>query len=301
LRELDLTTLRLFVSVCETGNIARTAERATIVGSAISKRLAQLEDTVGAPLLARKRHGMQPTPAGQTLLEHARAMLASASAIERDIGAYAAGGRGHVRILASASAIAESLAEDIASFMREPAHARIQVDIEERVSPDIVRGVRDGTASIGVCWDAADIGELRSRPYRTDELAVVVPRTHGLASRKRVRFDDTLAHEHISLPVGSAVQVMLQREAARRDRKFNSRIVVANFEAALRIVRSGLAICIAPREVADVYADAYRLKILALAEPWARRRFVVIYRNEAGLAPAARLLADYLAARGATS
>ena len=79
MRDLDLTTLRLFVSVCETGNIARAGEKASIVGSAISKRLAQLEDTVGTPLLVRKRHGVQPTAAGQTLLEHARTMLDSAA------------------------------------------------------------------------------------------------------------------------------------------------------------------------------------------------------------------------------
>ena len=83
MRDFDLTTLRLFVSVCETGNIARAGEKASIVGSAISKRLAQLEDSVGTPLLVRKRHGVAPTEAGRTLLEHARAMLASAALIDR--------------------------------------------------------------------------------------------------------------------------------------------------------------------------------------------------------------------------
>ena len=55
MRELDLTTLRLFVAVCETRNIARAGEQANLVGSAISKRLAQLEDTVGVRLLQRRR------------------------------------------------------------------------------------------------------------------------------------------------------------------------------------------------------------------------------------------------------
>ena len=72
MRDLDLTTLRLFVSVCETRNIARAAEQASLVGSAISKRIAQLEDTVGVKLLQRRKHGVEPTAAGQTLLEHAR-------------------------------------------------------------------------------------------------------------------------------------------------------------------------------------------------------------------------------------
>src|SRR5690349_19907065 len=60
-RDLDLTTLRLIVSVCELGYIARAGERANIVGSAISKRLAQLEDQVGTPLLVRRRHGVVPS------------------------------------------------------------------------------------------------------------------------------------------------------------------------------------------------------------------------------------------------
>jgi len=297
LRDLDLTTLRLFVSVCETGNIARAGERASIVGSAISKRLAQLEDTVGTPLLVRKRHGVQPTAAGQTLLEHARAMLDGAARIERDMGGYAAGLRGQVRILASVSAMAESLADDVAAFLQLPAHGNIQVDMEERVSPEIVRGVRDGTASVGVCWDAAELGGLQSRPYRTDHLCMVVPANHALAGRDSLRFEQTLDYEHVSLPVNSAVQVMLQRAAARLGRTLIHRVIVTNFEAALRVVRAGLAISLVPREVAEVYARTYGLKVIPLAEPWARRRFIVCFRDAASLSPSAQLLVDHLAAQ----
>ena len=85
MRDLDLQTLRLFAAVCDQRSIARVAEQESIVGSAISKRLAQLEDTVGTPLLLRKRRGVVPTPAGETLLEHARTMLASVGQIERDM------------------------------------------------------------------------------------------------------------------------------------------------------------------------------------------------------------------------
>jgi DNA-binding transcriptional LysR family regulator len=295
LRDLDLTTLRLFVTVCETGNIARAGEQANIVGSAISKRLSQLEDTVGTPLLVRKRHGVAPTAAGQTLLEHARAMLASSARIERDMGAYAAGVRGQVRILASASAMAESLADDVASFLKQPKHKSIRVDMEERISPEVVRGVRDGTASLGICWDAADIGALQSRPYRADHLCMVVPAKHPLASKKSLRFEQTLDYEHVSLPVASAVQVMLQREAAQLGRAVVNRVVVSSFEAALRVVRAGLAISLVPREVAQIYAEAYRLKLVPLAEAWAQRRFIICYRDAQSLAPAAQLLADHLA------
>jgi DNA-binding transcriptional LysR family regulator len=299
LRELDLTSLRLFAAVCETGNIARAGEQASIVPSAISKRLAQLEDTVGTPLLVRKRHGMTPTAAGQTLLEHARTMLDSAARIERDMQGYASGVRGQVRILASVSAMAESLADDVASFLQMPGHGDIQVDMEERVSPEIVRGVREGAASLGVCWDATDPAPLQSRRYRSDHLCIVVPPEHPLAGKKSVRFAQTLDYEHVSLSVNSAVQVMLQREAGQIGRKLNHRVVVSNFEAALRVVRAGLAISLVPAEVAETHVKAFGLKIVALAEPWAERRFIICFREEQTLSPAAQLLVEHLATRHA--
>jgi DNA-binding transcriptional LysR family regulator len=294
LRDFDLTTLRLFVSVCEAGNIARAGEKASIVGSAISKRLAQLEDQVGTPLLVRKRHGVVPTSAGQTLLEHARGMLDGAARIERDMQAYVAGGRGQVRILASVSAMTESLADDVATFLRAPPNRSIRVDLEERVSPEIVRGVREGLASLGVCWDATDHRGLKARPYRSDTLCVVVPPDHPLAKRKSVRFEQTLDYEHVSLPVNSAVQLMLQRRAAAFGRTVNHRVVVSNFEAALRVVRAGLAISLVPREVVDT-PTAAGLHLLSLAEPWAERRVILCYRDESSLTPAAQLLVEHLA------
>lgn len=297
MRDLDLTSLRLFAAVCETGNIARAGDRASIVPSAISKRLAQLEETVGTPLFVRKRHGVTPTPAGFSLLEHARIMLDSAARIERDMEGFAAGVRGQVRILASVSAMAESLAEDVAAFLKMPGHGDIQVDMEERVSPEIVRGVRDGTASLGVCWDAVELGLLPSRTYRSDHLCIVVPADHPLASKKSVRFAQTLDYEHVSLPVNSAVQVMLQREAAQLGRKLNHRVVVTNFDAALRVVRAGLAISLVPFEVAETYVAAYGLKVVPLAEPWAERRFIICFRDAQALSPAAQLLVEHLVRR----
>jgi DNA-binding transcriptional LysR family regulator len=297
LRDLDLTTLRLFVTVCETGNIARAGEKAAIVGSAISKRLAQLEDTVGTSLLVRKRHGVVPTAAGQTLLEHARNILDSATRIERDMQGYAAGVRGQVRMLASVSAMSESLADDVAAFLQLPGHGDIQVDMEERVSPEIVRGIRNGTASLGVCWDAADIGPLQSRPYRSDHLCIALPARHPLAARKRLKFADTLDYEHVSLPVNSAVQVMLQREAARIGRTLTQRVVVTSFEAALRVVRAGLAISVVPDEVSRGFAKTYNLKIVALDETWAERRFIICFRDTQSMPPAAQLLLEHLAAK----
>ena len=296
MRDLDLQTLRLFAAVCDQRSIARVAEQESIVGSAISKRLAQLEDTVGTPLLLRKRRGVVPTPAGETLLEHARTMLASVGQIERDMAAYATGTRGHVRMLVTASVMAESLADDVAAFLQDPAHRNIQISLEERVSPDVVQGVRDGSASIGICWDAADLRGLHHWPWRGDHLAVVMPPGHPLARRRRLDFADTLPFQHVSLPPESAVQVMLQRAAALAGAPINYRVVAATFDAALRVVRSQLAIAILPAELSAPYAEAFGLTVTPLSDAWAHRRFAICCRDERALTPAARLLVEHLVA-----
>ena len=193
MRDLDLTSLRLFVTVCDTGNMSRAAEKANMVASAVSKRLAQLEATVGASLMTRRKHGVVPTPAGETLLEHARSMLMSASRIERDMASHAAGIQGRVNVLATASVMAESLADEIAAFLKMPEHQNIQIDLEERISPEVVRGIRDGVASIGICWDAAETGLLHTRTYRHDHLCVAVPKGHPLGATGAIR-TATLVH-----------------------------------------------------------------------------------------------------------
>ncbi|MFJ1300653.1 LysR family transcriptional regulator [Pseudomonadota bacterium AL_CKDN230030165-1A_HGKHYDSX7] len=299
MRDLDMTSLRLYVAVCEARSIAHAAREANMVGSAISKRLAQLEDTVGARLLVRKRHGVEPTAAGETLLEHARAILASNARIERDMAAYASGIRGQVRVLATSSVLAESLADDIAAFLQQPQHADIRIDLEERLSTGVVRDIRDGVASLGVCWDAADFTGLQALPYRHDHLAVVTPPGHPLSRHERVRFADTLAFEHVSMPTASAVLTLLQRAARDSGQTLRHRVTVSNFDSAFRVVRAGLAISVAPTEVAAPYALAHGLSVVPLDEPWARRRFALCVRDQSQLPVAARLLVEHLRQAGA--
>lgn len=294
MRDLDLKTLRLLVAVCDAGNIKDAAMQAHIEPSAISKRIAQLEDTLGLPVLVRGRHGAVPTPAGHALLEHARAMLFTVDRIAADMAAFQGGVQGQVRLAASASAVAEALLDDLAQFMREPAHAAIQVNIEEGLSNDVVAKVRDGVASLGVCWDSIDFGGLEHRPYRRDELAMVVPAEHPLAQHEAVFFEDTLDFDHVGLPPGTAVYRMLQRAAARAGHGLGYRIVVSNFDAAFRVVGAGLGISVVPREVSALYLATGRVRLVRLRNPWAQRQFAICYRQQADLTPADQRLLDYL-------
>jgi DNA-binding transcriptional LysR family regulator len=297
MRDIDLKTLRLFVAVCDHQNMARAAAQAHIEPSAISKRIAQLEADLGAPLLLRSRRGVQPTPAGAALLEHARGLLFTMERMASDVAAFGSGVKGHVRLLASASAIAESLLDDIASFMREPAHRNIKVDIEEPFSRDLVRQVREGSASVGVCWDSVDFEGLQRRPYREDHLALAVHPEHPLARRRTLRFEQTLDHEHVGLQPSTAVHAMLQRAAARAGRTVSYRVIVSNFDAAFRVVAANLGVSVVPMEVGVPYAAMLGIRVIPLGDSWARRSFAVCFRDAQALQPAAQRLVEHLVAR----
>ncbi|WP_371260885.1 LysR family transcriptional regulator [Bradyrhizobium sp. Cp5.3] len=77
IRRIDLTSLQLFVAVCEEGTLTRAASRENIALSAVSKRLGELEEALGTDLFIRHPKGMMLAPAGESLLHHARAMLGS--------------------------------------------------------------------------------------------------------------------------------------------------------------------------------------------------------------------------------
>lgn len=73
---MNIDTLRHFVSACECGTLTAVAAKAHLSRQAVSQGIRALEDECGAPLLRRGRGGVAPTEAGESLLPHARAILA---------------------------------------------------------------------------------------------------------------------------------------------------------------------------------------------------------------------------------
>jgi DNA-binding transcriptional LysR family regulator len=191
--------------------------------------------------------------------------------------------------------LSESLPDDIGAFLAQ--HRTLRVSLEERVSTQIVSGVREGIADLGVCWDAGDLAGLPTLGYRRDRLSVVMPAAHPLARRKRLAYVDTLDHEQIDILAGSIVQLTLRRAAALAGKSIRHRIQVTTIDAACRGVAAGLGIAVVPREACAAQARALGLIVVPLTDAWAQRQFVVCFRARDSLTAAARLLADHLHAK----
>ena len=126
----DFTDLNLFRHIVEAGSITHGAERSNLALAAASTRIRKMELAFGTPLLVRGRAGVKPTPAGRTLLQHARGILAQTERLQEDLSPYARGLAGQVRVLSNTNALTEFLPETLSSFLM--AHPDISVDLEER-------------------------------------------------------------------------------------------------------------------------------------------------------------------------
>ncbi len=291
-RRLDLTSLQLFVAVCESGSIGRAAEREGMAASAVSKRLSDLETILDTPLLYRHARGVDLTPAGETLLHHARSMLFGLDKMQGELSEYAQGVRGHVRVHANISAIVQFLPEDLAGFVAQ--HPQVKLDLDERVSAEIVRTVLEGEADIGICNPPPLPAGLQSRPYRQDRLVLVVPEGHRFAARDSIRFAETLEEDHVGLHGNSAIYLAMRRAAATLGQAIRLRFRVTGLDAMCRMIDNGLGIGLMPDRAFELLRHMGRLRGVPLLDDWAVRELTVLSRDFAALPVTARMLVDHL-------
>ena len=294
LRRVDLTTVRLFMAIGEGKNLTRAASREGIAASAVSKRMHDFEAAFGVTLFARLSKGMALTPAGEALLHHARVTLLNVEKIAMELAEYSNGVRGHVRMLANLSAIVQFLPEDLSQFFS--AHGLLRVDLQERASAAVVKGVEEGVAEIGICSGEAETRSLETFHYRHDDLVVVVRPDHPLAASQKIGFADTLDFDHVGLHAASSIYLRTQYAAAQAGKSLRLRIHVPGFDAVCRMVQANMGVGLIPDRAFNVIGRGMNLKAVPLTDSWARRDLVIVVRHADSLSSTGRLMLKHLRA-----
>lgn len=290
----DLADLSLFRHVVEAGSITHGAARANLALAAASTRVRNMEAALGTPLLTRSRAGVAPTAAGRTLLQHARTILAQAERLREDLGALAGGFAGQVRLLSNTNALTEFLPETLSAFLAANPH--VSVDIEERLSDEIVGLIAEGVGDIGIVAGTVDAGGLVTFPYRRDRFVLVVARDHPLARRTQIGFAEVLEHDFVGLDRASAIQRFLADKAHRIGRPLRLRVQLRSFDAVCRMVERNVGVGIVPETTVRWAARSMAVQAVALTDPWAVRELTVCVRDLEALPPYARKLVEHMRA-----
>ena len=290
--KLDPVSLRLFVAVMEESTIAAAAAREHLAASAVSRRLADLEDALHVALFTRSNKGTEPTAAAYALLNLARGVLNDLDGIASQMRDYGAGVRGHVRVVANISAITQFLPAQLQSFMA--LHPQVDVRLQEQISTAIAQSVAENAADVGILNQGQYGDRVVQLPYRTDELVLVVPTGHALARRKTARLADALPYDFVGAHPGSAINNQLTRAAAEAGLPLRLRMQVTSYDALCLMVAAGLGVGVMPRGSAALYKGSQPIRVVTLSEPWAHRQLVLCVRSEESLSSVARLLVDHL-------
>ncbi|MBP1203767.1 molybdate transport repressor ModE-like protein [Duganella sp. 1411] len=281
----DLIDLKLFVHIAESGSITAGAKLAHLSLPSASARIQGMEEGLNLALLERGRRGAEPTEAGRALLHHARAIARQLDDMRADLGRFGAGLKRQVRLLCNTSAMTEFLPEALAGFLAS--HPQLGIDLEERLSRDIVQAVTDGAADIGIVTDAVDSAALQTLPFRDDPLVLVMARKHPLAQRvgkrRAVLFADALDQDFIGLAGDSALQRYAAEQAARLGRTMHCKIRLRSFEAVCRMVASGAGVAIMPETAARRGGCVEDLRVVGLNDDWADRKLLICMRDHAAL------------------
>jgi len=269
----DLTDLRLYLNILDSGNITAGAARSHLSLAAASARIRAMEASLGIEFLQRGRRGVSPTPAGKALAQHARVLLQQAERMQQDLAEYANGVKGQVRLLCNTTAITEYLPELLADFLRD--HPNLDIDLQELPSARITHALRQGAADLGIVSDAVDTDDLQTRPFRDDPLVLIMPRDHPLAHAGVVSFSDTLHHDYVGLNANSALAVYLEEQALHTGSRMQIRIRADGFDGVMRMVARGAGLAIVPLR----WRGEQSFKSLALQESWAMRKLLLCARD----------------------
>ena len=287
----DLASLALFIRIAETKSITKAAVASHIALAAASRRVAQLEDQFGVQLLYRTARGVELTPAGNAMLVHARQMLEKVGEMRAEISDYSKGVKGVVRIQANASALAQYLPDDLASFAA--AHPAIKISLEEERSGAIVEAVQTGATDIGIVMEGAAAEGLQLFDYRADTLCAVVPRKHPVRARA-LAFAKLLDHDFVGLESNTVISQIMLAQARQAEKPLRLRVQVKSFDVVARMIQAGLGIGILPEDAARAFARSMGLRLVGLTDSWAKRRMYVAIRQYSALPAPARQLVDHL-------
>lgn len=273
----DIFDLRLFVATAEAGNLTRASRFMNIAPAAASARIKNLEDIFAVSFFHRESSGLRLTPAGHTMLFHARRMLVQCNRMRDDLSEFTRGLKGIVRIYSISIGVTEYLPPVLIDFLAK--HPNVSVETEEHLSDEVIRAVRDLNVDIGIIGGNFDISDLQVYPYGKEQLVVLTPHDHPLSRKKDVSLEEAADYDFVGFNEGNTLNELLARRANTIGKSFKIRARVKGAYEAGRMVEGNVGISIMEESVAERCAAVSTVRIIPLSDAWALRELAICVRD----------------------
>ena len=192
---IELRHVHYFVVASEQGSLRKAAMHLNIEESAVSRRIRDLEDKLGASLFHRHHAGVSLTVAGQRFLRRARIALQQ---IEDGISEVAAIGRsedGIVKIGIFSSLASGFLFELLKAFARK--HPRVVVELIEGNPAAHVAAIRQLQIDVAFITGTTKWPDCETEQFWSERVFAVLPVEHRLATREMLHWHDLTSESFI--------------------------------------------------------------------------------------------------------
>lgn len=282
---MDVRQLRYFVALAEELHFTRAAQREHIAQPALSQQIRHLELELGLPLVERTTRQVSLTRAGEVLLSRARRVLVELEAARAEIGQLVGLQTGHVTVGAMHTMGPIDVSLVLASFHER--HPGVELTVCEQSSGELAEMLRADELDLAFLsvTDRVDRRGLGLRQLVSEELALILPPTHRLARRRRVRMAELAGEEFVSYREGARLRELLMAAGAHAGFVPDVKLESNESQRIRRLVSRGLGVAILPRS--DAESHGAPVQTASLVEPSLRRDITLAWREDRRHAPAA--------------
>lgn len=251
---MELRQLEYFVAVAEEANFTRAAERVRISQSGISAQIRALERELGTELIDRSARVATLTAAGTAALEHARAALNSAVALQRSVDEINSLVRGKVAVGMVTACTVTPLFDALADFHTD--HPGVDVSLAEGNSDDLVARVRAGMLDVALVGAAGEPPDgVESVVIVREGLAACVPADHPAASSSSMSVRQVSNFPVVCLPAGTGIRTVFDDALSAQELVVDVAFAASAPGAVADLAARGMGVAILSESMASDYAD----------------------------------------------
>ena len=266
-RRLRLKDLHTLQTVAEAGSMAKASRLLALSQPAVSKAIADMEQTLGAALLDRTAHGVELTDSGRVLMARGRAIFDELREGVKDIQHLSDPTRGEIRV-GTTEPITGFLSEVISRMSR--AYPRITYQVAVSDTTTLVRELRERTLDVVITRWAPDeaIDDLAVEVLLNAPLAVLADRRHPLLNRKKLSLADTV-NELWTLSPADSFLGRIVGDVFRRQKLDLPKAVVTTLSIHMRLnmLASGRFLTMLPSRMVRQRANKAWLRALPIDLP----------------------------------
>lgn len=293
---MNVIQLRTFIAVIEHGSFSEAARALGISQPAVTMQIQALEADIGATLLDRGYRKVALTEAGRALLPHARRVIDELDKARESIDSLSETVSGRLTLAASTTPGQYLLPRLLGTFLKH--YPEVGVTLRVYDSAEVVAHVEAGEADLGMTGAEVHGARVLYERLGRDDLVLICPPKHALASRERVLFTELTGEPFITRESGSGTRIAAEAAIRRSGVEPGELDVVMELgtnEAIVSAVEGGMGLGIVSVLVARKAIDMGTVSVIRGAGfPVERPLFLVLPRRS--LPRAGQVLADHLRA-----